>query len=152
MDPKHVTTVALLLAVLVVLVAAQLVIAFRLAKDRTRPDPRILGIGLAAAIGAHLAVVGLTGSPWPAVLAVVPFAVGAGASVPRPLIAPPRRTRAAVDGQLSGIVTPATGMVGGAEDPYQSKIDPDQSTGPGGSLSTSEEQAWESIRREFDEP
>jgi hypothetical protein len=149
MDPKHVTVVAVLVGDLVVLGLVQVVVAVRLAKDRERPDPRTLVIGLAAAVGAHLTVYWLTGSPWLAVLAVVPFAVGAGACVPRPLRPPPRRTRASAAGEFSTVTTPADGMVAGESRHVESKIDSE--TGSGSPLSTSEQQAWESIRRDLDE-
>ncbi|HVX45406.1 MAG TPA: hypothetical protein VHC49_16055 [Mycobacteriales bacterium] len=151
MGAKHVTVVAVLVAALVVLALVQVVVAIRLAKDRERPDPRTLVIGLAAAVGAHLTVYGLTGSPWPAVLAVVPFAVGAGTCVPRPLRPPPRRTRASDAGEFSTVTVPVDGMVAGDGGQVQSKIDSDRETGAEAPLSTSEQQAWESIRRELDE-
>lgn len=152
MDPKHVTVVAVLVAALVVLAAVQIVVAVRLAKDRDRPELRTLAIGLAAAVGAHLAVFGLTGSPWPAVLAVAPFVIGAATCVPRPFLAPPRRTRASADGYLSTVTTPVAGMVSSEDQQSQSKIDSGRTTGSETPLSTSEQQAWESIRRELDEP
>lgn len=150
MDPKHVTVLATLVAGLVLLVIVQIVVAIRLLKDRSRPDPRTLGLGLLAAVGSHLAVFGLTGSPWPAVLAVAPFAIGAAGCIPRPLLPPPRRTRATAD-VLEAIATPAPGPVGGADPRSQSKIGPDPATGAVPTLSTSEQQAWETIRREFGE-
>lgn len=138
MNPTHITiAVALSIAAAACLVV-EVGSCIALLRRKNEPQARPLLLGLAAAIGAHLSVYGLTGQAWSAAAAVVPFAAAAVMCTPRTWQPPPRRAR--FEAHLAEPVT-TTGEIS-----VRSVTENEQAP-----LSASEEQAWESLRRSLGE-
>jgi hypothetical protein len=138
MNPMHVTIAVVLAIAAAACVGVELGSCIMLLRKKNEPQARPLLVGLAAAIGAHLSVYGLTGQAWSAAAAVVPFAAVAVMCTPRPWQAPPRRAR--FEAHLAEPVT-TTGEIS-----VRSVTENDEAP-----LSASEEQAWESLRRSLGE-
>src|SRR5882757_6725551 len=154
MNPMHVTITVMLAAAASVCVVAEVVACLLLLRGKKEPPIRPLLLGLAAAIGAHLSVYGLTGRAWGAAFCVVPLAAVVLMCTPRTWQPPPRRAKLAraPDGRAAADAAPGIpGMVAGdqigwtstaGEISVRSVTEDDQAP-----LSAKEEQAWESIRR-----
>jgi hypothetical protein len=156
-NPTHITITVVLGAAVVVCLVIELTSCVLLLKRKTELAARPMLLGLASAVGAHLAVFGLTGHGWGAALCLLPFAAVVVMCAPREWQPPPRRARLAragvgelatpaeqsvvVDGdQLSWTSTAGDAAVRPAEEP-----DPEEDLSA--PLSASEQQAWESLRR-----
>jgi hypothetical protein len=138
MNPMHVTIAVVLAVATGACVVVELGSCIQLLRHKNAPQARPLLVGLAAAIGAHLSVYGLTGHAWAAAFSVVPFAVVAVMCTPRTWQPPPRRAR--FEAQPAEPVT-TTGEIS-----VRSVTENEQAP-----LSASEEQAWESLRRSLGE-
>jgi hypothetical protein len=151
MNPMHVTITVVLAAVAAGCVVAEVVACVLLLRGKKEPPIRPLLLGLAAAIGAHLSVYGLTGRAWGAAFCVVPLAAVVVMCTPRTWQPPPRRARLArapgsraaapsIPGMADGDQVGWTSTAG--EISVRSVTEDDQAP-----LSAKEQQAWESIRR-----
>lgn len=161
MDPVDVTVKALLGAVCAVSVVGQVVVGVALLRERAAPTPARLLTGLGAAVVTHLCLYYVTGSPWVAAVGVVPMVVVAVLCTPRTWQPPPRAGLRRSDGYDSSdgqaVIQPVAQVTTAAE---QTPAEQEARTGAEGSssgdtsggLSWSEQQAWESIRRAYDEP
>lgn len=138
MNPTHVTIAVVLAIAAAVCLVVEVGSCIMLLRGKSEPAARPLLVGLAGAIGAHLAVYSLTGQAWSAAFSVVPFAAVAVMCTPRPWQPPPRRAR--FEAHLAEPVI-TTGEIS-----VRSVTENEQAP-----LSASEEQAWESLRRSLGE-
>ncbi|HEX3816345.1 MAG TPA: hypothetical protein VHX59_26180 [Mycobacteriales bacterium] len=163
MNPTDLTVTVVLSAAALICACTELVCCLLLLRAKGEPEARPMLVGLAAAIGVHLSVYGLTGRAWGAAFCVLPFAAVVIMRTPRTWQAPPRRARLARAGMGELAAPPDlpsvldndriswTSTVGEAS----VRPGPDAATdtgtatqqGSSAPLSASEQQAWESLRR-----
>jgi hypothetical protein len=167
MNPTDLTVAVVLGAAALICACTELVCCVLLLRAKGEPEARPMLVGLAAAIGVHLSVYGLTGRAWGAAFCVLPFAAVVIMRTPRTWQPPPRRARLARAG-IGELAAPPdlpsvldndriswTSTVGeastrpGPETAAGTDTGTDTATQQGSSapLSASEQQAWESLRR-----
>jgi hypothetical protein len=169
-DPLHTTATVVLAAAAVVCGVVELTSCVAMLRHKAAPAARPMLAGLLAAVGAHLAVYGMTGQAWTSALCVLPFLAVVVMCIPRTWQPPPRLARLAraplgeltappelpavlENDQVSWTSTAGEVTVKSADEARQAQsgLSDEIGTERSAPLTASERQAWDSLRRSLGE-